>query len=161
LRPGPKRGAIQITNTRLLPALLLLTISGTGAAQRVYKSIDADGNVSYSASPPAEVAPERVEPVRIDPAPPEAEQQAAQQRLQSAMSGSGSGARSGAGAGKGDAEPATASASETEAQHRGEIEAQFIERNRSDRRVSRGTGVGSGPDSGRAARQLPANRTSR
>jgi hypothetical protein len=146
-----------MTIARPLAAALLLILGGTGAAQQVYKSIDADGNVIYSASPPPDVSPNRVEPVRIDPPPAASEQQAAQQRLQSALSGSDSGSRSGPGSGKrsanGDGAPADAAPVDADAE--------FIERNRSNRRVSRGAGVGSGADRGRAAGQLPASRTGR
>jgi hypothetical protein len=63
--------------------LMLCCAAATGVQGQVYKSIDADGNVTYSASPPADPAVSRVESVRIDPGPPEREQQAAQQRRQS------------------------------------------------------------------------------
>jgi hypothetical protein len=156
---------------RVLCALLLLTLGGTAAAQKVYKSIDADGNVIYSASPPANVAPDRVEPVRIDPPPAESEQQAARQRLESALDGSGggsgggSGDESGSGPGLGedsaedrrnraaDAQPAEATAPNAEAR--------FLERNRSNSRVSRGAGVGGGQQSSRGPGERPASRDSR
>jgi len=50
-------------------------------AQTVYKSVDAQGRVSYSSSPPPAAADATVEKIPIDPGPSEQQQQRAAQRV--------------------------------------------------------------------------------
>jgi hypothetical protein len=63
-----------------LAGLLLAPLALAGA--EVYKGVDEQGNVIYSASPRLGADPERVERVRIDPGPTEADRMAAEQRMQ-------------------------------------------------------------------------------
>ncbi|WP_295882426.1 DUF4124 domain-containing protein [uncultured Thiohalocapsa sp.] len=58
----------------------LLLAAGIAGAQ-VYKGVDADGNVVYSSSPAVGADPERVEQVRIDPGPTDADRAAAERRM--------------------------------------------------------------------------------
>jgi beta-lactam-binding protein with PASTA domain len=72
---------------RLLPAIIsaLLAACVTTATAQVFKSIDADGNVVYSRSPPASADPATVQSVRIDPGPTEQDRAAAERRMQAAQ----------------------------------------------------------------------------
>lgn len=65
---------------RLLVVAGLLTALPV-AAQQVYKSVDANGNVTYSSTPPPDAR--AAEPVDLPPTPPAAEIEAAQQREKS------------------------------------------------------------------------------
>jgi hypothetical protein len=67
-------------NRILLLAVPLLCLS-TAGAETVYKSIDAQGNVTYSASPPSPRSGEIVETVPIAPPPSEEQQKAAEERV--------------------------------------------------------------------------------
>jgi hypothetical protein len=60
--------------------LLALSAGGLAAEDQVYKSIDADGNVTYSPTPPP-VDAGVVEEVRLAPPPTEAQRQAAERRV--------------------------------------------------------------------------------
>jgi len=54
---------------------LLVLLSGIAAAEQIYRSVDAEGNVTFSSTPPANAA--AVEEVRVRPGPsPEAQRQA-------------------------------------------------------------------------------------
>jgi len=57
-----------------------LGLACTLAAEPVYKSIDAQGKVVYSSTPPPEVVGEKVEEIEIAPGPTEQERKAAEQR---------------------------------------------------------------------------------
>jgi len=61
---------------KIMP-LLLITLSGTHA-ETIYKSVDENGRVSYSSTPPE--SHKEIEKVNITPPPSEAEIQAAKQR---------------------------------------------------------------------------------
>lgn len=63
-----------------LACLSLLFLSSAGA-QTVYKSVDAQGNVTYSSTPPPPDHRETVETLHIAPPPPEAERTRATERL--------------------------------------------------------------------------------
>jgi hypothetical protein len=60
----------------LLPAVL----AGAAAAEQIYRSVDADGNVTFSSEPPADAVD--VDEVKVQPGPSAAEQQAARERVQ-------------------------------------------------------------------------------
>jgi hypothetical protein len=61
-------------------ALSILAISSAGA-QTVYKSIDAQGNVTYSSTPPPEGSGKAIREVPIAPPPPESQRQEAEERV--------------------------------------------------------------------------------
>jgi hypothetical protein len=66
-----------IRHGAILPLILLLTAFGAAAQAPIYKSIDADGNVTYSSTPPEDPRVQRVETVEVDPGPsPEAQTEA-------------------------------------------------------------------------------------
>lgn len=69
---------IQIFRTCCLLGLALL--AGTAAAEQIYKSVDADGNVTFSNQPPADAVD--VDEVKVKPGPSAAAQQAARERVQ-------------------------------------------------------------------------------
>jgi hypothetical protein len=66
-----------------LSLVVLLLAIGTPAAiaQKVYKSIDADGVVTYSSSPPRNAPVDQIDTINIAPGPSEAARAAGQQRL--------------------------------------------------------------------------------
>jgi hypothetical protein len=67
--------------TRSLTAVALVCLSqGATSAEPIYRSIDANGNVTYSSSPPPDSGAERVEQVPIAPGPSAAQQRSAEQR---------------------------------------------------------------------------------
>jgi hypothetical protein len=61
-------------------AMVGLVLAGTALSQGVYKSVDAQGRVTYSAKPPTDVRADRVERVPIAPGPTEHQRQAAEKR---------------------------------------------------------------------------------
>ena len=135
---------------------LLLCHTGAAVAQKVYKSVDAEGVVSYSSTPPMDAPSDQVETVRLDPPPPEADRAAAQQRYLTPRTGSG---RSGSASASQPAEQdgtaskkaggsATSSNKQTQATPSGS-------------RTSRPAGGGYVPERGRVSSQLPSARTSR
>jgi len=60
--------------------LLLAMLAGTAAAEQIYKSVDAEGNVTFSSQPPANSV--SVDQVSVQPGPSEAAQREAQERMQ-------------------------------------------------------------------------------
>ena len=60
--------------------LVLAFLAGTAAAEQIYKSVDAEGNVTFSSEPPAGAV--NVDEVRVQPGPSDAAQQAARERVQ-------------------------------------------------------------------------------
>jgi hypothetical protein len=73
-----------MANRKLQPATLILVAvwAAAAGAETVYKTIDAQGRVTYSSTPPATPgARERVEEVPIVPGPTEDERRQAEQRL--------------------------------------------------------------------------------
>jgi len=144
------------SQSRLRALILLFVLSASAAAQQVYKSVDADGNVSYSSSPPPGAAPGRAQTVKIDPGPTETERAAAEQRLQSSLGGASRSGDADAGADKGAEAKATNKSAQTV-----ERRSEQVERQRSSSRIERPSGGMSQPARGRAAGQLPSSRTSR
>ena len=72
----------QILRGRLVAATALSFLCSSGASgQMVYKSVDAQGNVTYSSSPPPD-GRHFVERVPIDPPLPESQRRAAEDRLE-------------------------------------------------------------------------------
>jgi hypothetical protein len=143
-----------------LLALLLLGIGTSAAAQQIYKSVDADGVVSYSASPPRDAPQDRIETVRVDPAPPEAESNAAQQRL-SAMQRQSSGSASNTDRSpRRSAKPDPDAPSDPGSSSWDQWRSGVIERSRSNSRVARPAGASS-TDSGRSTGQSASSRSSR
>jgi len=69
----------QFTHT-ILAGCMLALLAGTAAAEQIYKSVDADGNVTFSSQPPADALD--VDEVKVQPGPSAAEQQAARERVQ-------------------------------------------------------------------------------
>jgi TolA-binding protein len=61
-------------------ATVSLLAACAATAQSVYKSVDAQGRVTYSSSPPSTAAGETVEKVRIAPGPTERQQREAARR---------------------------------------------------------------------------------
>lgn len=61
--------------------ILTLILIAAPAHAQVYKSVDPQGNVTYSSSPPNPGSAEIVKQVEIDPPPSQAEQQEAEQRI--------------------------------------------------------------------------------
>jgi hypothetical protein len=68
-----------LKNTRIILILLVFVISNA-FAQEIYKSIDEDGNVSYSGLPPIEG--ESVSTLGSEPEPSSDDTEAAQKRVQ-------------------------------------------------------------------------------
>jgi hypothetical protein len=60
--------------------LLLAMLAGTAAAEQIYRSVDAEGNVTFSNQPPANSV--TVDQVSVQPGPSDAAQQEAQERMQ-------------------------------------------------------------------------------
>ena len=60
--------------------LTLVLLAGAAAAEPIYRSVDADGNVTFSGTPPANAA--AVEEVSVQPGPSAAAQRAARERTQ-------------------------------------------------------------------------------
>jgi hypothetical protein len=60
--------------------LLLVMLAGTAAADQIYRSVDAQGNVTFSNQPPADSV--SVDKVDVQPGPSEAAQREAQERMQ-------------------------------------------------------------------------------
>ena len=65
---------------KLATLFCLLLPFAPGAAEPVYRWVDADGNVGYSSQPPPDA--ERVEALSFEAPPPEARVEAARQRLE-------------------------------------------------------------------------------
>jgi len=61
-------------------ALLLAMLAGTAAAEQIYRSVDAQGNVTFSSQPPTNSV--TVDKVSVQPGPSEAAQREAQERMQ-------------------------------------------------------------------------------
>jgi len=59
---------------------MLVLLSGTAAADQVYRSVDADGNVTFSSTPPANAA--AVEEVSVRPGPSAEAQREARARIE-------------------------------------------------------------------------------
>ena len=77
VRPATLRG------WPLVAAAIALTAVGYAPAQeRIYKSIDANGNVTYSSTPPDSANVQRIETVKVEPGPGPAERANAEQRMQ-------------------------------------------------------------------------------
>jgi hypothetical protein len=60
--------------------LLLATVAGTAAAEQIYRSVDAEGNVTFSNQPPANSV--TVDQVSVHPGPSDAAQREARERMQ-------------------------------------------------------------------------------
>jgi hypothetical protein len=60
--------------------LVLVLLSGVAAAEQIYRSVDAEGNVTFSNQPPANAV--SVDKVDVQPGPSEAAQREAQERMQ-------------------------------------------------------------------------------
>lgn len=59
---------------------VLVPLSGTAPAEQIYRSVDADGNVTFSGTPPANAA--TVDAVSVRPGPSEHTQREARERIQ-------------------------------------------------------------------------------
>ncbi|MCG6861315.1 MAG: DUF4124 domain-containing protein [Chromatiaceae bacterium] len=68
------------TQRRVTITTIALFCTFTATAQTVYKSVDADGKVTYSAAPPPDAAAEMVEKVPIAPGPTDQQRSAAENR---------------------------------------------------------------------------------
>lgn len=66
----------------LVTILILLTCPKPPIAAPIYKSVDADGHVSYSSSPPPEQRGQQVKEVKLAPGPSQQEVDAAEKRIQ-------------------------------------------------------------------------------
>jgi hypothetical protein len=71
---------------RLAIAALSLCFAGTTGAQTVYKSVDEQGRVTYSSSPPPAAAEDMVEKVEIAPGPTQQQKRDAVQRARELQS---------------------------------------------------------------------------
>jgi len=70
-----------MNKTAICIAAISLIASGTNAEQQVYKSIDAEGKVTYSSTPPTGGTASVVEQIPIAPPPSEAQLLEAEQRM--------------------------------------------------------------------------------
>ena len=71
----------RLTCTVIASCTLMLTLlAGTAAAEQIYRSVDADGNVTFSNQPPANAV--SVDEVSVQPGPSEAAQREARERMQ-------------------------------------------------------------------------------
>ena len=148
------------TRLQALVAALLLGIGTPATAQQIYKSVDADGVVSYSSSPPRDAPQDRIETVKVDPAPPESERNAAQQRL-SAMQQQSSGSTGNANrSSRQSPKQGRDAPSSTGTNSWDEWSAGVIDRSRSNSRIARPAGAGS-TESGRSTGQPASGRSSR
>lgn len=66
---------------RCLPAVALLLLTGAAGAQQVFRSIDADGNVTFSSSPPSPNSGARVDTITLAPGPTPEQRAAAEERM--------------------------------------------------------------------------------
>ena len=145
--------------TLSLASALLLFGTTPSVAQKIYKSVDADGVVSYSSSPPRDAPTDQIETVKVDPPPPEADRDAAQRRLQSMRSSSaGSGSRPAR-----TADDADDNASKRTGKPGGSATSspKQAQSTASGSRASRSAGGLSTPGKSRGGTQLPSGRTSR
>ena len=60
--------------------LALALLAGTAAADQIYRSVDAEGNVTFSSQPPPGAV--NVDKVTVHPGPSDAEQREARERMQ-------------------------------------------------------------------------------
>jgi Domain of unknown function (DUF4124) len=65
---------------RTVCVLMLAMLAVTATAENIYRSVDADGNVTFSNQPPANAV--TVDEVSVQPGPSDAAQREAQERLQ-------------------------------------------------------------------------------
>jgi hypothetical protein len=71
----------RFTHTVLAACMLMLIMpAGTAAAEQIYRSVDAEGNVTFSSQPPTGAV--AVDKVNVRPGPSAAEQNAARERVQ-------------------------------------------------------------------------------
>lgn len=71
----------QFTHTIHAGCMLVLTLlAGTAVAEQIYKSVDAEGNVTFSSQPPADAVD--VDEVSVRPGPSEMAQREARERMQ-------------------------------------------------------------------------------
>jgi hypothetical protein len=139
---------------------LLLAAAGPIGAQ-VYKGVDENGNVVYSASPFGTMDPDQVETLRIDPGPTEADRSAAERRAQALLPPAGGGV----GLTGPDAPQPQPPAPEASAQKRSPSidwqEDEAVQRAGVTGRAQRGAGGLSGEQRGRSGASLPSERSSR
>jgi|GEM_PF-1404692 len=64
----------------IVACCMLFMLTATAMAEQIYRSVDADGNVTFSNEPPADAVD--VDEVKVRPGPSAAEQQAARERMQ-------------------------------------------------------------------------------
>ena len=138
---------------------LMLFNTGAAMAQKIYKSLDADGVVSYSSTPPPDAPSDQVETVRVDPPPAEAERTAAQQRYSSMQPGAGRSQSRFGSPSAGQDEPTSTKAAKAGSSTTSLN--QQTQTTRSGSRSSRPAGGTSSPERGRVRSQLPSARTSR
>ncbi len=138
--------------------ILILGLSGAipcPVVAQVYKSIDADGNVVYSSSPPANADPGQVQSIRIDPPPSAADVAAAERRL---------GRPSAPDAGAAREQPADAEATAPSQQQSKPSSQQIdetIQPARQTGREQRSSGGFGGEDRGRASGSISSGRSTR
>lgn len=60
--------------------VMLALLAGTAAAEQIYRSVDAEGNVTFSSTPPPDAA--AVEEVSVQPGPSAEAQREARERMQ-------------------------------------------------------------------------------
>jgi predicted nucleic acid-binding Zn ribbon protein len=78
--PTRTRSGAGILSASLLIASTALAIPGLLPAEQVYKSIDAQGNVTYSSTPPSDADIQRIETLEVPAGPTPEEQAAAEAR---------------------------------------------------------------------------------
>lgn len=69
-----------VTAPLMVFTVALLSPTASQAQQQVYRSVDAQGNVSFSAEPPTDANVRSVETLTLQPGPSEADRQAAEAR---------------------------------------------------------------------------------
>jgi hypothetical protein len=145
-----------------LAGTLLLAATSLACAE-IYKGVDEDGNVVYSSSPLVGADPERVQSIRIDPPPNDADVNAADQRVQG-MQPRGGGQPPPPPAGTAPESPQAAEQQAAGATKRPPINWQddeAVRRARSPDRVSQGAGGFAGESRARGGGSLPSERSAR
>ena len=70
----------RFTYTVRTGCVLLVMVAGTAAAEQIYRSVDAEGNVTFSNQPPADSV--TIDQVSVQPGPSDAAQREARERMQ-------------------------------------------------------------------------------
>jgi hypothetical protein len=149
-------------NQRLVTAVLgaWLVAAAAPLGAQVYKGVDENGNVVYSSSPFTGTDPDRVEAIRVDPGPTDADRAAAERRVQALNPPAGGGA----GLPGGNAPPQTPPPAPPEQQQKPAIDWQpdeAVQRAGTPGREQRGAGGFAGESRSRTGASLSSERSAR